>query len=133
MTEQEAKLILDARISRFDHAEDVNEALEIAKQALEEIKQYKDNRLCLIPEDVYSRQCSELDAYKKIGTVEECRADREKQSPKKPRILVSRGGKGGKYCVCPSCVGVIGKYIPFCRSCGQAIQWDENLGAMEDE
>lgn len=110
MTEQKAKLILDVRISRFDHAEDVNEALEIAKQALEEIQQYR-----------------------QIGTVEECRADREKQSPKKPRILVSRGGKGGKYCVCPSCVGVIGKYIPFCRSCGQAIQWDENLGAMEDE
>lgn len=110
MTEQEAKLILDVRISRFDHAEDVNEALEIAKQALEEIQQYR-----------------------QIGTVEECRADSEKQSPKKPRILVSRGGKGGKYCVCPSCGGVIGKYIPFCRSCGQAIQWDENLGAMEDE
>ena len=41
MTEQEAKLILDVRISRFDHAEDVNEALEIAKQALEEIQQYR--------------------------------------------------------------------------------------------
>lgn len=110
MTEQEAKLILDVRISRFDHAEDVNEALEIAKQALEEIQQYR-----------------------QIGTVEECRADREKQSPKKPRILVSRGGKGGKYYTCPSCGGVIGKYIPFCRSCGQAIQWDENLEGMEDE
>ena len=74
----------------------------------------------------------EIQQYREIGTVEECRADREKQSPKKPRILVSRGGKGGKYCVCPSCGGVIGKYIPFCRSCGQAIQWDENLEGMED-
>ena len=51
MTEQEAKLICDVRISRFDHAEDVNQALEIAKQALEEIQQYR-----------------------AIGTVEECRA-----------------------------------------------------------
>ena len=50
MTENEARLILDVRISRFDHAGDVNEALEIAKQALEEIQQYR-----------------------KIGTVEECR------------------------------------------------------------
>lgn len=41
MTEKEAKLILDVRISRFDHAEDVNEALEIAKQALEEVQQYR--------------------------------------------------------------------------------------------
>ena len=50
MTENEARLILDVRISRFDHAEDVNKALEIAKQALKEIQQYR-----------------------KIGTVEECK------------------------------------------------------------
>lgn len=61
MTENEAKLILDVRISRFDHAGDVNEALEIAKQALEEIQQYRE-----------------------IGTVEECREAVEKQKPKKP-------------------------------------------------
>lgn len=49
MTEAEAKLILGARISRFDHAGDVNEALEIAKKALDEIQRYRE-----------------------IGTVEEC-------------------------------------------------------------
>ena len=48
-------------------------ALDMAIEALKEIQLYKDNKLCLIPEDVYSRQCSELDAYKEIGTVEECR------------------------------------------------------------
>ena len=42
MTENEAKLVLDVRISRFDHARDVNEALEVAKQALEEIQQYRE-------------------------------------------------------------------------------------------
>ena len=42
MTEQEAKVILDVRISRFDHAEDVNQALEIAKQALKEIQKYRE-------------------------------------------------------------------------------------------
>ena len=94
----------------FDDTEsDFGQALTMAISALEEIQQYRE-----------------------IGSVEECRADREKQSPKKPRILVSRGGKGGKYYACPSCGGVIGKYIPFCRSCGQAIQWDENLEGMED-
>ena len=50
MTENEAKLILNVRISRFDHADDVNMALEVAKNALEEIQQYH-----------------------AIGTVEECR------------------------------------------------------------
>lgn len=73
MTENEARSILDVRISRFDHAGDVNEALEIAKQALKEIQLYKDGKLCLVPEDVYSKQCCKLDAYKEIGTVEECR------------------------------------------------------------
>ena len=50
MTENETRLILDVRISRFDHAGDVNEALEIAKQALKEIQKYRE-----------------------IGTVEECK------------------------------------------------------------
>lgn len=48
-------------------------AIEEAIEALKEIQLYKDNKLCLVPEDVYSRQCSELDEYKEIGTVEECR------------------------------------------------------------
>ena len=46
---------------------------EVAIKALKEIQLYKDNKLCLVPEDVYSRQCSELDGYKEIGTVEECK------------------------------------------------------------
>lgn len=61
--------------------------------------------------------------YQEIGTVEECREAVGKQKPKKPRILVSRGGKGGKYCICPRCEAVTGKHIPFCRLCGQAIDW----------
>ena len=35
MTEYEAWLVLNHRISRYDHAEDINEALELAKAALE--------------------------------------------------------------------------------------------------
>ena len=57
----------------------LRESLDMAISALKEIQLYKDNKLCLIPEDVYSRQCSELDAYKEIGTVEECREAVEKQ------------------------------------------------------
>ena len=59
-------------------------AMDMAIEALKEIQLYKDNKLCLVPEDVYSRQCSELDAYKEIGTVEECREAVEKQTPKNP-------------------------------------------------
>ena len=103
--------------------------LEVTKKCSEEGSVwYLQKEMC----DVAISALEEIQQYREIGTVEECRADREKQSPKKPRILVSRGGKGGKYYTCPSCGGVIGKYIPFCRSCGQAIQWDENLEGMED-
>lgn len=61
-----------AELSLKDYTER-KEAFDVAISALKEIHLYKNNKLCLIPEDVYSRQCSELDAYKEIGTVEECR------------------------------------------------------------
>ena len=116
MTENEARLILDVRISRFDHAGDVNEALEIAKQALEEIQQYRE-----------------------IGTVEECREAVEKQKAKK---CVIDSCPDHTHYKCPSCGKIhlsrykhgcprLGRIPRFCEYCGQAI--DENLEGMEDE
>lgn len=114
MTPEEAILRIKAHMEvhklREPQAAYITEALNMAMTTLKEIQQYRE-----------------------IGTVEECREAVEKQKPKKPRILSSRGGKGGKYCVCPRCNGVTGKYISYCRSCGQAIQWNENLEGMEDE
>ena len=43
--------------------------LKTAVSAMQELQMYKDNKLCLIPEDVYKKQCEELDEYKEIGTV----------------------------------------------------------------
>lgn len=109
MTEKEARLILDVRISRFDHAQDVNEALEIAKQALEEIQQYRE-----------------------IGTVEECREAAEKQKPKKPRLNYKRKFLVEGIYTCPTCGNArLKKYAnerqnnSFCWDCGQAIDWSE--------
>ena len=77
MTKQEAIEILEEVKELDDTMYAYNpaymNALDMAISALKEIQLYKDNKLCLIPTDVYSRQCSELDAYKEIGTVEECR------------------------------------------------------------
>lgn len=118
MTEQEAKLILDVRISRFDHAGDVNEALEIAKQALEEIQQYRE-----------------------IGSLEECREAAEKQKAKRPTIQKERFSSNTYNC--PTCGNRLinrdiagwygGKRYKFCHECGQSIQWDEDLEGMEGE
>ncbi len=111
MTESEAKLILNVRISRFDHADDVNMALEVAKKALEEIQQYHE-----------------------IGTVEECREARERQIAKKPDKRADKYTDLVHHYWCPVC----GRYFgqagihnailfdkPKYCACGQAIDWSE--------
>ena len=113
----------------FRYRIDVKESLKTAISALKEVQLYKDNKLCLIPEDVYSRQCSELDAYKEIGTVEECREAVEKQKAKNPVK-----DKYHHNC-CPNCGWIVSgeggygeEFCPHCENCGQAIRWvNENL------
>ena len=104
--------------------------MDMAIEAFKEIQLYKDNKLCLIPEDVYSRQCSELDAYKEIGTVEECREAVEKQKAKKSHRNYKKFS--GLWCKCGWYLGQKQCLdIKYCPNCGQAI--DENLEGMEDE
>ena len=126
-----------AELSLKDYTER-KEAFDVAISALKEIQLYKDNKLCLIPEDVYSRQCSELDAYKEIGTVEECREAVEKQKPKK---IIIRDWNPTE---CPTCGHELSTslgdgyykhptFLKMCPNCGQMIRWSENLEGMEDE
>lgn len=75
----------------------------------------------------------EVQKYREIGTVEECREAVEKQTPKKPVkdkyhhnccpncgwIVSGEGGYGEEFCL-------------HCENCGQAIQWEENLEGMEE-
>jgi len=114
------------------------EVIEMAISALKEIQLYKDNKLCLVPEDVYSRQCSELDAYKEIGTVDECREAVEKQKAKK--CIIDSCSDHAHY-KCPSCGQIelsiykhgfprLGRITKYCENCGQALI-DENLEGME--
>lgn len=75
-------------------------ALDMAIEALKEIQMYKDGKLLLVPKDVYSRQCSELDAYNEIGTVEECQEAVEKQKPKPCEFY---GDEEDGKLLCPNC------------------------------
>lgn len=75
----------------------------------------------------------EIQKYREIGTVEECREAREKQKPKNPVK-----DKYHHNC-CPNCGWIVSgecgygeEFCPHCENCGQAIRW-ENLGEMEDE
>ena len=93
---------------RFVYPEPEDYAIEEAIKALKEIQQYR-----------------------KIGTVKECREAVEKQKPKK--IIIE------PYCPteCPTCGHELStslgdgyyKYQTFlkrCPNCGQAIQWEES-------
>ncbi len=108
MTEYEAKAILDVRISRFDHADDVNEALKVAKYALGEIRQYR-----------------------ALGTVEELREAMEKQIPRKPveeSCVEHTNYKcecGYIFCIKYSDGCRIGNTPDYCEKCGQAIDWSD--------
>lgn len=72
----------------------------------------------------------EVQQYRKIGTVEECRKAVEKQKAKKPHRNYKKFS--GLWCKCGWYLGQKQCLdIKYCPNCGQAI--DENLEGMEDE
>ena len=103
MTENEVvealRLINTSRVHPFYSWEEMAEVRDIAIKALEEIQQYRE-----------------------IGTVEECREAVEKQKAKKPEVI----DQDFDYYKCPVC----GEYIwatdnindhKYCLNCGQAV------------
>lgn len=69
----------------------------------------------------------EIQHYREIGTVEECREAVEKQKPKKPKELDTEYG----YFICGNCGGAIActddfKSHKYCLNCGQSIDWEES-------
>ena len=72
----------------------------------------------------------EIQKYREIGTVEECREAVEKQKPKKPHRNYKKFS--GLWCKCGWYLGQKQCLdIKYCPNCGQAI--DENLEEMEDD
>ena len=103
MTEQEAKEILSLTPEEKAILTNLIEVYEIAIQALEDIQKYR-----------------------MIGTVEECRTAREMQIPKKPnRITDELQIRYTDSYHCQNCdKGFAGTGIAnFCYHCGQAIDW----------
>ena len=88
------------------------EAIEVGKKALEEISLYKQCGLCLIPADIYKKQCEKLDELE------------EKQIAKKPL-----GGTVSRdmACYCPICMNFVcfrdTHKSNYCSTCGQKLDW----------
>lgn len=88
--------------------------------------------------DVAIQALKEIQIYRKIGTVEECREAVEKQKPKHVNI------KDWSPARCPFCNYELSTslgdgyyqhptFLERCPKCGQSIRWDNNLEGMEDE
>ena len=84
--------------------------------------------------EAYERDCEELEQYRKIGTVEECREAVEKQEPKNPEIYTDtvqtiNGSFQRDVFECPVCGDYICNVedeIPrYCSSCGQKLEESE--------
>lgn len=105
---------------------DANETIEMCDMAISALK--------------------EIQQYREIGTVEECREAVEKQKPKAPKdslkikpVIDENGAYVDAdvtvYLLCPNCgemVGIDENVDKFCRECGQAID-TENLEETENE
>ena len=64
----------------------------------------------------------EIQQYRAIGTVEECREARERQRGKKYKTI--EPCKSITYYQCPYCNGFLYINENFCGECGQAILWE---------
>lgn len=96
--------------------------------------------------EIAIKALEEVQQYREIGTVEECREAVEKQKPQKPKdslkidpVIDENGAYVDAdttvYLLCPNCgemVGIEDNCDRFCHECGQAID-NENLEGTEDE
>lgn len=80
----------------------------------------EDNYRTYIADGVAIEALKEVQKYRGIGTVEECREAMEKQTPNKPKD----GLYGHGYFACGSCKNPLDGDESYCPQCGQAIRWE---------
>lgn len=75
----------------------------------------------------------EIQQYRAIGTVEECREARERQRGKKPIMKPFYKDMEEEYLCCPACGDILTDRIPMdnkdfyfhCLNCGQKLDWSD--------
>lgn len=76
-----------------------------------------------IPDDVYEfviNSLEELEQYRAIGTVEECREARERQRVKD--IIHNPDSGVDEDWLCPTCGKFCSPYSKHCQNCGQSVK-----------
>lgn len=121
-----SRILTDEDVDLWEGYKQIGTLVEV-REAMQELKLYKDAKLCLIPEDVFSKQCEEVDAYREIGTLEEVKDAMERQQAKKPNNVEAEGYRYTKTYRCPTCGGNFsGTGIAnYCYHCGQKLDWEE--------
>ena len=112
-----------------------NEAIERIKDHME-IHRLKEPRAIYITValSMAITALKEIQQYREIGTVEECREAREKQIPKAPIMKpYYEDMPDEEYLCCPTCGDILTDRIPgdnknfyfHCLNCGQKFDWGE--------
>lgn len=86
-------------------------------EAIERIKDLSDRGYPMLREakEMAISALKEIQKYREIGTVEECREAMEKQKAKKIQVGVQNFYK------CPMCQSILRITDKYCHECGQAI------------
>lgn len=74
--------------------------------------------------DIALKSLTEIQQYRAIGTVEECREARERQRVKD--IIHNPDGGVDEDWLCPSCGRFCSPYTEHCQHCGQAVKVGDN-------
>ena len=76
--------------------------------------------------DVAIKALEEVQQYRQIGTVEECRAAVEKQTAAKP--LGGMDADGNDYAICRECSAILSDgewFAQYCPDCGEKVDWSD--------
>lgn len=119
-----------------------NEAIEVLKGFGEKRIEFTINKLMTISEnfqkEVFDRftnsiemalsALEEIQQYRAIGTVEECRETRERQRAKEPVNLEYVRGDYSWMRECPCCGAYVSEKKEYCLICGQHLNWENQFG-----
>jgi len=124
MTENES--IETLKLNRPFAYTELQNAVDMAIQALEEIQRQKTKIgmfVTLGEKMEISSRFAKLEQYETIGTIDEFKALKEKNEPKKVQYDEYGKEEGYPYCECGKCLIDDFVGVSYCPDCGQKLDW----------